>query len=198
MATKTKEAPVFNLFASAQKVETKTSTTKDKEKINVPGIENDLIRYHDLKTEESNIKAEKEIIAGRLREIGREKYLTKYRNEKRRPESFQLTDGKGKILFIVMDAYKKVEETKESELKQFPDVLETATVFTMNPELLEQYGGAISKAIANCKEIPDADKPKLLLRTESTRVKKGTIDRLMQYDKPELLFSLIEPTIALK
>lgn len=189
----------INLFATAKQTESKPSTTtKAKQKVFANGIESDLLRYAELKKEEANIKAEKEMIGGKLREIGRQEYFKKYSTQKSRPDSFHLADGKGQVMVICMDTYKKVEEAKEAALEAYPDVLETKQVYTINPDLLERCGEAISKAIMSSKLISDEDKLNLILCTEKKEVKKGTIDRLMQYDNPEQLFYLIEPTIALK
>lgn len=196
MATKT---ATVNLFAAAKKTETKTAaSTKPKEKVFISGIEADLIRYEEIKKLEANTKAEKEMIAGRLKEIARTEFLKKYNTQKSRPDSFLLADGEGKIMVIVMDAYKKVEEAKEAALQAYEDVLETKTTYTINPDLLDKCGEAISKAIMAAKGISDEDKANIILCTEKTEVKKGTIDRLLQYQNADQLFYMIEPTVALK
>ncbi len=188
-----------NLFAAAKKVETKTTTSaKEKERVLVAGIEADLIRYNAIKKEESNLKTEKEMLGGRLKEIAKAEYMKKYTLHKMRPESFNLCDGTGKVLVMVMDAYKKVEEAKEAALMAYPDLLDTKTSYTINPELLDKCGEAISEAINNSPDISAEDKANIILAIEIKSVKKGTIDRLMQYSNPEELFGLIEPTVAFK
>ena len=102
-----------NLFATAKKIETKTSaSTKQKERITVAGIEADLIRYEKIKRDEANLKSEKEMIGGRLKDFAKEEFMKMYLKQKSRPDSFNMVDGDGRILVIVMDAYKKVEEAK--------------------------------------------------------------------------------------
>ena len=187
-----------NLFATAKKIETKTSASaKPKDRIAVEGIEADLIRYEKIKRDEANLKSEKEMIGGRLKEHAKQEFMKKYLTQKSRPDSFNMVDGDGRILVIVMDAYKKVEEAKEAMLAEY-DCLETKQTYSINPELLEKCGEAISKAIMGSKLISDEDKASIILCTEKKEVKKGTIDRLMQFNNPEELFLLIEPTVALK
>lgn len=190
----------FNLFASATKVESKTKTTKDKEKVFVAGLEPDLLRKAEIKIALSNLKTEDEMISGRIKEVGKEIWLKQLAQKKCRPESFQICDGNGKVLFMVMDAYKKVEEAKENELQAFPDVLETTTTFSINPDILSKpgVGEALSNAIMAAEGISDEDKKALLLMEQKTAVKKGTIDRLLTFPNYEQLFALIEPTVALK
>ena len=48
------------------------------------------------------------------------------------------------------------------------------------------------------KLISDDDKRNLLVQDTTMGIKKGTIDRLMQYDDPAVIFDLIEPILALK
>lgn len=189
----------LNLFAAAKKTESKTAkSTTQKQKVFVQGIEKEIHRYIELKKSEANIKAEKEMLAGKLREVGKVAFFDMYKSKKERPESFHIADGKEQIMFICMDAYKKVEESKEAALKDYPNVLETKKVYTINPELLDKCGDAISKAIMSSKLISEEDKTNLILCTETTQVKKGTIDRLFTFKNPAQVFALIEPTVALK
>lgn len=187
-----------NLFATAKKTETKTSaSTKPKERITVAGMEADINRYNQIKKDEANLKSEKEMIGARLKDIGKEEFMQMYLKQKSRPDSFNLVDGEERILFIVMDAYKKVEEAKEAMLAEY-DCMETKTTYSINPELLEKCGEAISKAINSSKLISDEDKANIILCTEKKGIRKGTIDRLMQFANPIEVFALIEPTVTLK
>ena len=191
----------FNYFDNAVKVDTtKKTATKEKNKVFVSGIEADLLRAKQIKIEESNLKTEKGMLWGRLKSIAEKEILRLFSIHKSRPESFKLADGAGEIMVILQDAYKKVEDAKESALEAYPDVLETKKVFSINPEILEKegVGEALSKAIAACKGISDEDKRNLLICEETKAIKKGTIDRLTSFDNYEQLFYMIEPTIALK
>jgi hypothetical protein len=76
--------------------------------------------------------------------------------------------------------------------------LETTTKYSLNPEILDRLGDTISKIIMDSKLISDEDKKNLLISETVTTVKKGTIDRLLQYEDPALIFELIEPVLSLK
>jgi hypothetical protein len=52
--------------------------------------------------------------------------------------------------------------------------------------------------IINCKQIDDLDKANLISGEKTFSVKKGSIDRLMQYDNPDQVFELINPIVSLK
>lgn len=197
MATATKTKPVVNLFAAAKKVETKIAKSKDKDQVTIEGYQSQIDRYNEIKGEEKNLAAEKEMLAGELKEIGKMEFLKKYEQQKSKPESFYLESNGSKILLIVQDAYKKVEEAKEAALEQY-DVLETKQVFTINPEILGRCAEAVSKAIMNSKDLSADDKANLILCTETKFVKKGTIDCLLTFNDHQQVFALIEPIIALK
>lgn len=187
-----------SIFDIAKKSEPKAKSAKEKKGVEVDGIESEISRYDELKAIINNAKAEQEVIGGRLKEIGKDKFIELYEIMKSKPENFNLVDGDEKIMFIVMDKYKKVEPEKEAILEQYPGLLEKVTTYSFNPEVLDRVGETINNLIMNSKDISEEDKKKLLVVDTTIGVKKGSIDRLMQYDNPEEIFNLIEPILALK
>lgn len=189
-----------NLFAAnaAPKFESK-STPKDKEKIFVANTASVIHTYNELKKTISNAKTDQEQLGGTLKDILRPLILGMFHKNQLRPDSFYLCDGDEKIMVIPQDSYKKVEEAKYASLEAFPNVLETTTTYKFNADLLEEYGQLISDFIIKSKAIKEEDKDKIIIPETTTRVKKGTIDRLPSFGaKMDELFYLIEPTIALK
>ena len=186
------------LFAMAKKAEPKKSKGAPKPEVVVEGIEEEIARYDQLKEIINSAKAEQELIGGRLKEIGKENFLEIYEEKGSKPDNFNLKDGDEEILFIVMDKYKKVEPEKEALLEKYDGLLEKVTTYSFNPEVLARVGNVVEKLIMNTKEISEADKEKLLIVNTTIDIKKGTIDRLMDYDNPEEIFDLIEPILALK
>ena len=83
-----------NLFATAKKTETKKATTKTKENVAIAGIEADIIRFDKIKKWEANLKTEKEMIGGRIKELAKAAWLKKYITEKCRPDSIILLMAK--------------------------------------------------------------------------------------------------------
>jgi hypothetical protein len=90
-------------------------------------------------------------------------------------------------------------------LRQFGGLLEEKTTYEFDSEILEKevsdgmtIGDVVSMLIQDSKLIPDSDKANLIKAKMSMRVPKGTLDRLMDYDNPREVFSLISPILALK
>jgi len=193
-----KEEKKKSLFDMAKKTDTPKSKSKAKPEVRVVGIESEIARYDELKEIINNAKAEQEVIGGKLKQIGKEQFLEIYEEKGSKPDNFNLADGDEEILFIVMDKYKKVEPEKQAILEQYAGLLEVVTTYSFNPEVLDRVGDVVSNLILESKDLSDADKSKLIIKDTSVAIKKGTIDRLMDYEDPEQIFELVEPIMALK
>ena len=194
-----------NLFAAAKPVPATKAASKKRERVEVDGISSEIARYDELKAIINNAKAEQEIIGGHLKEIGRDKFLDLYEDRGFRPANFDLADGNENILLEVTDKYLKVEPEKAAILEQFDGLLEVKTTYEFNPEILEKQvsdtmtvGDVVSMLIQDSKLLSDSDKENLIKAKTTTRVPKGTIDRLLDYDNPREVFNLISPILALK
>ena len=192
-----KKAPT-NLFAAAKPAAASSASKKTKEDVLVPGIADRIARYDALKAIIKNAEAEKEVIGGSLKEVGKEKFLELYELRRRNPETFNLADEDEKIMFIVMDKYIKVEPEKAGMLENYPGLLETTTTYKFNPALLDKTGEIVSRLIMESTELSDDEKANLIVAETKIGIKSGSIDRLMDYDNPSQIFDLIEPILALK
>jgi hypothetical protein len=192
-----KKAPT-NLFAAAKPAAASSASKKTKEDVLVPGIADRIARYDALKAIIKNAEAEKEVIGGALKEVGKEKFLELYELRRRNPETFNLADEDEKIMFIVMDKYIKVEPEKAGMLENYPGLLETTTTYKFNPALLDKTGEIVSRLILESTELSDDEKANLIVAETKIGIKSGSIDRLMDYDNPAQIFDLIEPILALK
>ena len=192
-----KKAPT-NLFAAAKPAAASSASKKTKEDVLVPGIADRIARYDALKAIIKNAEAEKEVIGGTLKEVGKEKFLELYELRRRNPETFNLADEDEKIMFIVMDKYIKVEPEKAGMLENYPGLLETTTTYKFNPALLDKTGEIVSRLILESTELSDDEKANLIVAETKIGIKSGSIDRLMDYDNPSQIFDLIEPILALK
>jgi hypothetical protein len=191
-----KKAP--NLFAAAKPAAASSASKKTKEDVLVPGIADRIARYDALKAIIKNAEAEKEVIGGSLKEVGKEKFLELYELRRRNPDTFNLVDEDEKIMFYVMDKYIKVEPEKAGMLENYPGLLETTTTYKFNPALLDRTGEIISRLIMESTELSDDEKANLIVAETKIGIKTGSIDRLMDYDNPAQIFDLIEPIMALK
>ena len=194
-----------NLFSAAKPVPVAKTAAKKRERVQVDGIADEIERYDALKAIINNAKAEQEIIGGRLKEIGREKFLDLYEDRGFRPPNFDLADGNENILLEITDKYLKVEPEKAAILENYDGLLEVKTTYEFNPEILEKsvsdsmtVGDVVSMLIQDSKLLSDSDKENLIKAKTTMRVPKGTIDRLLDYDNPREVFNLISPILALK
>jgi hypothetical protein len=106
---------------------------------------------------------------------------------------------------MVQDKYIKVSDEKANLLRALGDgLVETLTTYEFDKETIEKkvgdktIGDMISELIENSTEIPDDYKAKLIKAKVETRVPKGTIEKIMEYDNFEEVFNMIEPIQALK
>jgi hypothetical protein len=187
-----------NLFAAAKPAAATSASKKGKEDVFVNGIADEIARYDALKAIIKNAEAEQGVIGDRLKEVGVDKFLELYELRRRNPDTFNLADEDKKIMFIVMDKYKKVEPEKVAMLENYDGLVETITTYKFNPELLDRTGEIVSRLIMESTELSDNEKENLIISETKTQIQKGAIDRLLDYDNPAQIFSLIEPILALK
>ena len=187
-----------NLFATATKVK-ETAKKTDKKVIKAPLLADKVKRYAELKHEIDSATGELKMIEGDIKNVGKELFMKEYRQQKSTPDNFKIEDETGSTcMFIVMDKYTSVDETKAGMLGQFEGLLSENVVYKFNADLVEKYGAVLSELILNCPDIDEEDKGNLISGEKTFGVAKGSIDRLMQYDSPEAVFELINPIVALK
>ena len=187
-----------NLFATATKVK-ETAKKTDKKVINAPELGNKIQRFAELKQLIDSATGELKMIEGDIKGIGKKLFMSEYKQQRSTPDNFKIQDETGNsCMFICMDKYTIVDETKAGILANFGGLLAENVVYKFNAELVEKYGQVLSELILNCPAIDDMDKGNLISGEKTFSVAKGSIDRLMQYDNPEQVFELINPIIALK
>jgi hypothetical protein len=187
-----------NLFASATKVK-ETAKKTDKKVINAPELGNKIQRFAELKQLIDSATGELKMIEGDIKGIGKKLFMSEYKQQKSTPDNFKIQDETGNsCMFICMDKYTIVDETKAGILANFDGLLAENVVYKFNADLVEKYGAVLSELILNCPDIDDLDKGNLISGEKTFSVAKGSIDRLMQYDSPEQIFELINPIVALK
>jgi len=187
-----------NLFATATKVK-ETAKKTDKKVINAPELGNKIQRFAELKQLIDSATGELKMIEGDIKGIGKGLFMSEYKQQRSTPDNFKIQDETGNsCMFICMDKYTIVDETKAGILANFDGLLAENVVYKFNADLVEKYGAVLSELILNCTDIDDLDKGNLISGEKTFSVAKGSIDRLMQYDSPEQVFELINPIVALK
>jgi hypothetical protein len=139
------------------------------------------------------------MIEGDIKGIGKKLFMSEYNQQRSTPDNFKIQDETGNsCMFICMDKYTIVDETKAGILANFDGLLTENVVYKFNADLVEKYGAVLSELILNCSDIDDLDKGNLISGEKTFSVAKGSIDRLMQYANPEQVYELINPIVALK
>ena len=187
-----------NLFATATKVK-ETAKKTDKKVINAPELGNKIQRFAELKQLIDSATGELKMIEGDIKGIGKKLFMSEYAKQRSTPDNFKIQDETGNsCMFICMDKYTIVDETKAGILANFDGLLAENVVYKFNADLVEKYGAVLSELILNCSNIDDLDKGNLISGEKTFSVAKGSIDRLMQYANPDQVYELINPIVALK
>ena len=196
----TTTSPAVNLFNTNLKAKEPGTKKTDKKVINAPSLEDKVRRFADLKAQIDEATAQLKMIEGDIKAEGRLQFLAQYTQERKTPDNFKLMDKTGaSCLFIVMDKYTAVDETKAELLRQYDGLLTENRTFKMNTELVDKYGAIISDLIVNCPDIADEDKGQLIAGEIAYSVAKGSIDKLLiQSGTPSEIFELINPIVSLK
>lgn len=205
-SSKSKATPMINLFGAA-KPTTTTASKKAKPTVEIDGIGDDIARYNELKAVMNNAKAEQELIGGRIKEAGLEKYIEMYEQTGRNPPNFDILSEGQSILFMVKDAYiKNISPELQEMLEEYGEgLVEVVNTYSFNTDVLEKkvkgnktIGDIVNELIVKSTEIPQEDKMNLIVPAAEARIPKGTIDRLADYDSIEEVFNLVKPQLALK
>jgi hypothetical protein len=196
----TTTSPAVNLFNTNLKAKEPGTKKTDKKVINAPQLEDKVRRFSELKAQIDEATAQLKMIEGDIKAEGRAQFLCEYTRERKTPDNFKLMDKTGaSCLFIVMDKYTAVDETKAELLRQYDGLLTENRTFKMNTELVDKYGAIISDLIVNCPDIADEDKGQLIAGEIAYSVAKGSIDKLLiQSGTPSEIFELINPIVSLK
>lgn len=191
------EKKAVNLFAN-KKVKETASKKPDKKTFEAAELENKIAEFIRVKNLIDEHTSHLKMIEGDIKERGKHIFMEQYQETKLRPENFKIKDETGaSCLFIVMDKYTSVDEGK-AEILRACNLLSEDTTYKVNPELVDKYGEILSELIMNCQEISDDDKGNLITGELQYSVKKGSLDRLIQYPNPTEIFELINPICSIK
>ncbi|MEI7960722.1 MAG: hypothetical protein WCI04_00140 [archaeon] len=201
MATKKKESEGVDIFGSAKPKGKSSSAKSDKTVVEVKGLEKKLLEHQWLSGEQANLKTQIDIVKDELKQIGLEKYVELYKENKSNPNTFLLQDGEGCVMFMPTDKYITIDEGRAEELieRYGEDAVTVDEKFSFDSKYLERNLEAIKKLLRETKTISDEDKKNLLVKEVKYSVSKGTIDKLYQYgSKMASVLDDVQPVIALK
>ena len=188
-----------NLFAANTTTKTATPKKADKKVLTAHDLDNKVSRYSALKNQIEALTGELKMIEGDIKTRGKSLFLEEFTRHKTTPDSFKIQDKTGaSCLFIVMDKYTAVDDTKAELLGNFDGLLREEVIYKFNPELVEKYGAILSDLIVSSPDIEETDKANLISGERTYSVAKGSIDRLLQFSNPEQVMELINPICAIK
>lgn len=190
-----------NLFAAGTTVKAAGPKKVDKKLFKAPDLCGKIQNYLGLKASIDAQTAELKMIEGDIKSKGKALFMAEYLLQKRTPENFIIQDETGATCqFVAMDKYTIVDETKAAMIESagLEGLTEEKIEYKFNAELVAKYGGILSQLIIGCEEIAEEDKGNLISGEKIFSIKKGSIDRLIQYDNPEQVFEIINPIITLR
>ena len=183
-----KKANPVNLLATAS-VKKTAKAADDKEIVIVKDktVSNALSAYEKAKRDIDTATKAKVEAEGIIKPHANKLWLAKVEETSKKPESFILSSDKhdDSLLYIVSDAYKKLDQERYDYLKETygEDLVSDNSEYTMDKRMIQKYGAEISVAIMGAAGIPDEDKDKIIQKIEKYSVKKGTIESLKDIAK---------------
>jgi len=202
-----------NLFDKAKKSATPKTTKAKDEKVRVRVKDADFFeKIQTLETLQENMKRDKaqaDMIADEIKEIGKVEWANVYNKTGKNPGSIMLEAKDGmdtaQTMFVPSDKYITINEDRANYLVETfgETAVEEKTTFAFDNEMVDKYGEVLSGLIESCDEISDEDKEKIIKAVTAYSVAKGTIDKLKDYseDTDMEIVSIVEevkPVIALK
>lgn len=186
-ATKASKPNIFNKAKETGTVESKGAKKSSIPVIKIteaqmPGFGKTLTEWAEKKAEITKAEADKTGLQASILEVANAEWVKNYKNTNKRESSLKFTgDGTDIVVtFTSADAYQKVTPDKASVLKELygEDIITEADKYSLNAEMLNKYGAAISDFLMTSKKIEDADREKIIECDTVYAIKKGAVDEL--------------------
>jgi hypothetical protein len=198
-----------NIFEKSKKAQVvKTVATKDaKPRVNIedPTFFDKVARLQFLLDEQKKFKAESDMIADEIKDLGKSEYVKLYERSNKNPETIMVSQttkvGIAQGMVTTSDAYLKIDDKRATYLteKYNADIVNESTTFSFDATLVEKYGQVISDLIETSTDIEDDDKDKIIKAVTSYSIAKGTIDKLKDFSKNIAeVYEDIRPIVSLK
>jgi hypothetical protein len=191
----------MNIFQVATTAPAKVPKRAGKQTVHVPELASAIEAFNTAKEEIDALEANLAEAQHAIHVAGRKAFLDLYRSGHHNPDSFILEADNGlRVMYLPTDKYKTIDQARSHYLREkYGEAVTTeATEYAFDAELLERYAEAISTAILNVAEIPEEDKPRLIIAKTKYSVTKGSIDRLLDAPDPNEMLEEIQPVIQLK
>jgi hypothetical protein len=191
----------MNIFQTATVAPAKAPKRTDKTTVRVPELAGAIETFNNTKEEIDALEARLAEAQHTIHVAGRKAFLDLYRTGRHNPDSFIIEADDGlRIMYLPTDKYKAIDAARSRYLREkYGEAITSETTeYAFDAELLERYAEAISAAIMNAPEIPEEDKPRLIVARTKFSVAKGSIDRLLDSPDPSEMLEEIQPVIQLK
>jgi hypothetical protein len=191
----------MNIFQTATVAPVKAPKRTDKTTVRVPELAGAIETFNTTKEEIDALEAKLAEAQHTIHVAGRKAFLDLYRAGRHNPDSFIIeADDELRIMYLPTDKYKTIDAARSRYLREKygEAITSEATEYAFDAELLERYAEAISAAIMNVAEIPEEDKPRLIVARTKFSVAKGSIDKLLDAPDPSEMLEEIQPVIQLK
>jgi len=155
--------------------------------VNIPGFFDKMKRQAYLKQEIKSLEAESDLLDSELKEVGKDEWANLYAKDGVNPESIMIEAKNGndttQYMLLMSDKYIIINQERADYLVETygAEIVSTTDKYEFDKEMVEKHGETISDLIMNSKDIPEADKEKIIKATVTNVVAKGTIDKLKIY-----------------
>lgn len=178
-----------NIFKTAKEAGTTDTKTK-KSTIPVikitkeqnPNFGKILTEWAEKKADITKAEADKTGLQASILEIANAEWVKNYKNSNTRESSLKFTGDDTDIVvtFTSADAYQKVTADKADVLRSLygDDIVGEKDKYSLNAEMLQKYGKAISDFILTSKKIADEDREKIIECNTEYAITKGAVDKL--------------------
>jgi hypothetical protein len=212
MATKTTTTK-SNLFnkakASAPAKDTKAKEQKTRIKIKDEDFFDKVSRLEVLNDRMKADKAQADMIADEIKEIGKAEWSKLYDKTGKNPGSVMLEAkvnlDTAQVMYLPSDRYITINEARATALtEKFGEgIVEEKTSFSFDNEMVDKYGEILSELIYGSDEIDEDDKEKIIKAITSYSVAKGSIDSMKKFSEEAScdvfeVFEEIRPVVSLK
>jgi hypothetical protein len=196
-----------NLFEKAKKVSSKKVKNENPHiKIEDSTFFEKVEKLEELNLSLKKLKVSADIISDELRELGRSEWSKLYLDIESNPGTVILEQENefgdvGQFQLVPSDKYINIDIKKAETMrkKYGDDIVQEKTVYSIDNSMIEKYGEVLSKLIEESTEIKEEDKDKIIKAEESYSIAKGTIDKMISYNKNiNMIVEEIKPVFSIK
>lgn len=199
------------LFDKAKKATPAKAPAKkdDKVRLKIDGFFDKISKLELLQDRMKADKANADIIADEIKEIGKVEWSRLYDKTGKNPGSVMLEDRLkldiAQVMFVPTDGYIKIGPDRAEQLVETfgEDIVEEKTTFAFDSDMVNKYGEVISQLIESCGDISDEDKERIIKATTTFNIKKGSIDKLKELSRDADMdivdiLEQVKPIVAIK